>query len=258
MRRSPGRDLLAGLTVAVVALPLALGFGVTSGLGAAGRAGHRGGRRAVAAVFGGSNLQVSGPTGAMTVVLVPIVHEYGADGVLTVGLLAGVMLIALALLRAGRYVRYVPAPVVEGFTVGIAAVIVLQQVPAALGVAGAHGGQGAGRWPREAVARLRRARPDWAAIAAGARRGGADAARRAGGVPGVPFSLVGVAAATVLAGLARARTCARIGRLPASLPAASLGFLDLGACRRAAAGAAVAVAALAALECLLSATVADG
>jgi SulP family sulfate permease len=85
-------------------------------------------------VFGGSNLQVSGPTGAMTVVLVPIVAEHGPTGVLTVGLTAGVMLIARAALRAGKYMQYVPAPVVEGFTLGIASVIGLPQIPNALGV----------------------------------------------------------------------------------------------------------------------------
>ena len=95
MRHSPGRDLLAGLTVAIVALPLALAFGVASGLGA-----EAGLTTAViagilAAVFGGSNLQVSGPTGAMTVVLIPVVHEFGAAGLLQVGLMAGLILVGL-------------------------------------------------------------------------------------------------------------------------------------------------------------------
>src|SRR5258705_520556 len=71
----------------------------------------------VATVFGGSNVQVSGPTGAMTVVLVPIVARYGADAVFTVGLIAGALVVAAALLRAGRYLAYVPWPVMEGFTV---------------------------------------------------------------------------------------------------------------------------------------------
>ncbi|MDX2967519.1 SulP family inorganic anion transporter, partial [Streptomyces acidiscabies] len=101
IRRDPRRDLLAGLTVAVVALPLALGFGVSSGLGAEAGLATAVIAGALAAVFGGSNLQVSGPTGAMTVVLVPIVGEYGPGGVLTVGLMAGVMLVVLAGLRAG-------------------------------------------------------------------------------------------------------------------------------------------------------------
>ena len=94
---------------------------------------------AVAAVFGGSNLQVSGPTGAMTVVLVPVVAQFGAAGVLMVGVMAGVVLLGLAVARLGRYVRYLPTPVIEGFTAGIAVVIALQQVPAALGVTDAHG-----------------------------------------------------------------------------------------------------------------------
>lgn len=128
------RDLTAGFMVGFVALPLALGFGVSSGLGA--RAGLITAIVAglVAGVFGGSRVQVSGPTGAMTVVLVPIAAQFGSDGVLVVGLLAGVILIGLAHAGVGRYIHYVPVPVVEGFTLGIAAIIVLQQIPAALGV----------------------------------------------------------------------------------------------------------------------------
>ncbi len=104
----------------MIALPLALAFGETSGLGA--RAGIVTAivAGAVAAVFGGSNLQVSGPTGAMTVVLVPIVHHFGAGGVLMVGLMAGLLLIAMAGARFGQFVRYIPVPVIEGFTAGIA------------------------------------------------------------------------------------------------------------------------------------------
>ncbi|MEV6417828.1 SulP family inorganic anion transporter [Kribbella sp. NPDC051718] len=77
--RQPRRDLMAGLTVAIVALPLALGFGISSGLGAAAGLTTAVIAGAIAAVFGGSGLQVSGPTGAMTVVLVPIMHTYGAS-----------------------------------------------------------------------------------------------------------------------------------------------------------------------------------
>ena len=133
--RSWKSDVVAGITVGVVALPLALGFGITTGLGA--RAGLMTAIIAgfVAAVCGGSNVQVSGPTGAMTVVLVPIVAREGANAVYVVGIMAGVLLLAAAFFRLGRYLAYVPWPVIEGFTVGIAAIIFLQQVPAALGVA---------------------------------------------------------------------------------------------------------------------------
>src|SRR6476646_10691673 len=92
VRRHPRRDLLAGLTVAVVALPLALAFGVASGLGATAGLITAIVAGILAAIFGGSNLQVSGPTGAMTVVLLPIVADVGAGGVLVVGLMAGLVL----------------------------------------------------------------------------------------------------------------------------------------------------------------------
>lgn len=130
----PAKDLTAGLMVGLVALPLALGFGASSGLGAGAGLITAIVAGAIAAVFGGSRVQVSGPTGAMTVVLVPIVATRGADGVLVVGLLAGAVLVGLGYLGAGRFIRYIPVPVVEGFTVGIAVIIALQQVPSALGV----------------------------------------------------------------------------------------------------------------------------
>ncbi len=136
MRRNPRKDLLAGLTVAVVALPLALAFGAASGMGA--RAGVMTAivAGALAAVFGGSNLQVSGPTGAMTVVLIPVIHRFGANGVLMVGLMAGAVLVVAAFAGLGRAARYLPSPVIEGFTAGIAVVIVLQQMPVMLGKTG--------------------------------------------------------------------------------------------------------------------------
>ena len=89
LSRSWRGDVMAGITVGVVALPLALAFGITTGLGA--QAGLITAIVAgfVAAVFGGSNVQVSGPTGAMTVVLVPVVARYGVDAVYVVGILAG-------------------------------------------------------------------------------------------------------------------------------------------------------------------------
>ncbi|WP_084224148.1 SulP family inorganic anion transporter [Kitasatospora cheerisanensis] len=252
MGRSPRKDLIAGLTVAIVALPLALGFGISSGAGAEAGLATAVVAGALAAVFGGSNLQVSGPTGAMTVVLVPIVDQYGTGGVLTVGLLAGVVLVGLALARAGRFMAYVPVPVVEGFTVGIAAVIGLQQVPGALGVAKPEGDNPAvvavkalGEFASE---------PHWAAV--GVALG--VAAVMLIGVrlrPAVPFSLIAVAAVTLLA-KAVDLPVATIGHLPSGLPAPSLGFLDASAVPHLLPSA-LAVAALAALESLMSATAAD-
>lgn len=122
-------DLPAGLTVAIVALPLALGFGITTGAGAASGLATAIVAGFLAALFGGSNFQVSGPTGAMTVVLVPIVASYGVQVLFVIGLAAGVLVILLGLLRLGRFIEKVPWSVMEGFTLGIAIVIALQQVP---------------------------------------------------------------------------------------------------------------------------------
>lgn len=250
-RRQPGRDLLAGLIVAVVALPLALGFGMASGLGAAAGLTTAIVAGALAAVFGGSDLQVSGPTGAMTVVLVPIVARYGPGGVLTVGLLAGVILVALAVARLGRYIRYVPAPVIEGFTAGIAGVIFLQQVPTALGTDVQAERVTVAAW--HALVDFVR-HPRWPELLLAV---SVVAIMLIGGRwrPAVPFSLIAVTAATLTAVLFRLPVTP-IGELPATLPAPSLAFLDISAVPALAASA-VAVAALAALESLLSATVAD-
>ena len=122
-------NILSGLTVAVVALPLALGFGITSGAGA-----QSGLITAIvagflAAVFGGSKFQVSGPTGAMTVVLIPLIADLGISALFLVGILAGSLMILFGLFRAGSLMERVPWEVLEGFTIGIAFVIAMQQLP---------------------------------------------------------------------------------------------------------------------------------
>ena len=251
MGRDPRRDLIAGLTVAVVALPLALAFGISSGLGAGAGLVTAIVAGGLAALFGGSNLQVSGPTGAMTVVLVPIVAQFGAGGVLTVGLLAGVILVGLALGRAGRVMRYIPLPVVEGFTLGIAIIIVLQQVPSALGVT-AEGEKVALSAIDAGITWLHD--PQWVPLAvtvgvAGAMLLGARLR------PGLPVSLAAVVAAAAIVAFTGAGI-AVIGPVPSTLPSPALPPLSP-ALVSALVVPAVAVAALAALESLLSATVAD-
>ena len=248
----PGRDLTAGLMVGLVALPLALGFGVSSGMGAGAGLVTAIVAGALAAIFGGSRVQVSGPTGAMTVILVPIIASQGADGVLVVGLMAGLILIGLGYAGAGRVIRYVPIPVVEGFTVGIAVIIGLQQVPSALGV----------QVNAEKVLTLAwlavRAwvdSPTWVAptITAAVVLGILLLARIR---PALPASLLVVVIATV-ANSFFGWGAATIGAIPSGLPTPSMPsvpFADLDALLLPA----IAVASLAALESLLSATVADG
>jgi SulP family sulfate permease len=252
MKRSPGRDLLAGVTVAIVALPLALAFGVASGLGAGAGITTAVIAGAVAAVFGGSNLQVSGPTGAMTVVLLPVVHGFGVDGVLQVGVMAGLILLILAVSGIGRYVRFLPSSLVEGFTAGIAVVIALQQLPNMLGVPQGDQRQvWAIAW--DAIVRFTAA-PDVVSIAIAL---GVAAAILIGArfKPALPLSLGAVALATVIAWLTQA-DLPLVGTLPASIPAPTADFLDP-ARLSALLPSALAVAALAALESLLCATVAD-
>lgn len=139
-RVSPWRfDLPAGLIVAVVALPLALGFGVTSGAGPASGLVTAIVAGLLAGVLGGSKYQVSGPTGAMVVVLFPIIAHVGMSGLFAVGIVAGFIIIALGVLRLGALVEKVPWSVMEGFTLGIAMVIALQQLPLILGVTRGEG-----------------------------------------------------------------------------------------------------------------------
>src|SRR5690625_2203122 len=129
-------DIVAGLTVGIVALPYALRFGVSSGAGAEAGIITAIVAGLIAAVFGGSHVQVSGPTGAMVVVLAPIVVTYGVEAVALVSVMAGVILLITGMGRMGRAVSLIPWPVIEGFTLGIATIIFLQQIPSV--TAGAH------------------------------------------------------------------------------------------------------------------------
>lgn len=252
LRRGWAPDALAGITVAVVALPLALGFGVASGLGAEAGLVTAIVAGVVAAVFGGSHVQVSGPTGAMTVVLVPVVASVGPGAVAVVALLAGLILVVCGVARLGRYAAVLPWPVVEGFTLGIALLIFLQQVPSALGVERPEG--------ENTAAVAVRAVEAWAGHGLAALAIVAAVAALMVALPrlhrALPASLVAVVAATAGAELA-GLDIARIGHIPSSLPVPALPDLSPGTLGHLV-SAALAVAALAAVESLLSAKVADG
>lgn len=252
LRRSWRADLLAGATVGIVALPLALAFGVSSGVGAEAGLVTAIIAGLVAAIFGGSNVQVSGPTGAMVVVLVPIVAQHGPGAVSTVALMAGVMVVLAGVLRLGRALSYLPWPVIEGFTAGIGIIIFLQQLPSALGVQleghstnamlAAWQVLGEASWPQAllplavviVVTAIMLVLGRW--------------------LPALPGSFIAILVVAV-ASWAMQLPLSTIGALPNSLPAPSLPSLDPSLLASLVAPAA-AVAALAAIESLLSARVA--
>ncbi|MGO2859880.1 MAG: SulP family inorganic anion transporter [Brevibacterium sp.] len=254
-KRSWTKDLIAGVTVGIVALPLALGFGVSSGLTA-----EQGLITAIvagflAAVFGGSHVQISGPTGAMAVVLVPIVASQGAGAVVAVTLIAGIIVVAAGLLRLGRAVSFIPWPVIEGFTLGIAAIIFLQQVPFVTSPVSSRPGEHSSNAFVAASQFVTEA--DWSylpyslvavAIVVVCM---VIAPKIHASIPG---SLVGIVIVTVLAGIVDT-PLASIGEIPRSLPLPSLPAIDLGAIGSLLPAAGT-IAALAAIESLLSARVA--
>lgn len=255
LRRTWRSDILAGVTVGVVALPLALGFGVSSGVSAEAGLITAIVAGILAAVFGGSNVQVSGPTGAMVVVLLPIVAEYGVGTVATVSIMAGLFVLLAGILRLGRAISFIPWPVIEGFTLGIAIIIFLQQVPQITSphhvAAGAHSSNAvvaAGQSVAEA---------DWsylpwsigAALIVAACMLIAPRIHRS-----IPGSLVGIIVVTVLTSLVRT-PLAVIGTLPDSLPTPALPHVHTLSLAHLVVPA-LTVAALAAIESLLSARVA--
>ncbi|WP_373073139.1 SulP family inorganic anion transporter [Sulfurimonas sp.] len=129
-------NLFGGLTAAIVALPLAIAFGISSGLGAS--AGIYGAifLGFFASLFGGTKTQISGPTGPMTVVSASVVAVFGANLplIFTTFLLAGVFQVVLGLLKVGKFVRFIPYPVISGFMNGIGLIIILLQINIALGL----------------------------------------------------------------------------------------------------------------------------
>jgi len=127
-------DVIAGLTVAAVALPLALAFGVASGSTAA-----AGLITAIVAGFligalSGAPYQISGPTGAMSAVLILVSQKHGLEGIWVAGVMAGLIILALGVFKLGRIINFIPAPVITGFTSGIALIIFIGQIDNALGI----------------------------------------------------------------------------------------------------------------------------
>jgi SulP family sulfate permease len=127
-------DLTAGVIVGIVALPLSIAFAIASGVTP-----DRGLWTAIVAGFlisalGGSRVQIGGPTGAFVVIVYGIVQQYGVDGLIVATLMAGVILVAMGLLKFGAAIKFIPHPVIIGFTSGIALIIFSSQVKDFLGL----------------------------------------------------------------------------------------------------------------------------
>ncbi len=252
-------DVFAGITVGIVALPLALAFGITTGAGA--RAGLITAIYAgfIAAIFGGSNYQVSGPTGAMTVVLVPIVSKYGTASLAPLGLVAGVLVVVMGATHCGGLIKRVPWPVMEGFTLGIALVIAMQQLPSVFAsntVSGANTVTTAWHTTSHAIS----AGVHWSSIFIAVitllvKFSYPGISRRFNVKVHIPASFVSIIVASALVAIFPIHT-PLIGNLPRSLFAhTSLSESHIGVSALLVGG--VEIALLAAIESLLSARVAD-
>src|SRR6056297_3990190 len=128
------RDTVAGVTVALVALPLSMAIAIASGADPA-----KGLVTAVVAgflisLFGGSRVQIGGPTGAFIVVVYGVIATHGQDGLILATLMAGAILLGAGALRAGRLIQYIPEPVIHGFTIGIAVIIATSQLKDFMGL----------------------------------------------------------------------------------------------------------------------------
>jgi len=249
-------DALAGITVAMVAIPLSLAIAIASGATPA-----QGLVTAIVGGFlisllGGSRVQIGGPTGAFIVVVYGVIAEHGMDGLVLATLMAGAILVVAGLLRLGRFVALVPPPVVEGFTVGIAIVIAASQLKDLFGLDVAH--VPADFLPKVAALWAARDSFNAEALAIGAATAAAIwAIRRVDSrIPG-PLIAVGAAAAIVAwASLPVDTIAGRYGALPDRLPWPALPAVTPAKLIELLPSALV-IAFLAAIESLLSALVAD-
>lgn len=250
-------DALAGLTVAIVALPLAMALGIASGASP-----DKGLVTAVVAGFlisalGGSRVQVGGPTGAFVVVIAGVIASHGYAGLLLATAMAGIILIAAGYAGLGKLMRFVPMPVVTGFTAGIAVIIASGQIGDFLGLR-------TGKVPAEfldkwlaywgALGTL-----SWITVALGAGTLGTILLlkRINPRLPGYLIAIVGASAAAALLQLPVETVGQRFPAMPTGLPAPHLPAVSL-AMLREIMPSAFTIAFLAGIEALLSAVVADG
>ena len=250
-------DAIAGLTVAVVALPLCMAIAIASGLGP-----ERGLYTGIVGGFlisllGGSRFQIGGPAGAFIVLVAAIVEREGYDGLVLATLFAGLILIAVGVLRLGTFIKYIPYPVTVGFTAGIAVIIVASQIHELLGL----------DLPKEPAAFLPKLTAMWDARATVSMPTIGVALISLATIlavhrwrPAWPAFLVAVVVAAAIVtflGLDVATLGSRFGGVPSELPHPALPAFAIEKLQPAMVNGA-AIALLGAIESLLSAVVADG
>jgi SulP family sulfate permease len=256
-RRDFLQDLTAGTIVGIIALPLAIAFAIASGvkpeqgLFTAVIAGF------VVSAFGGSRVQIAGPTGAFIVIVYGIVRDYGYDGLAVATLLAGAMLIVMGLARLGTLLKFVPYPLTVGFTSGIALIILSSQVNDFLGLGIADlPPDFVGKWTVYAD-HLGSVDPTSVAVGAGSLAVILLSQRLSPRVPGSLLSIVIMTGLVTALELPVETVGSRFGSVPNLLPAPRLPDVSWDTITRVFSPA-VTIAMLGAIESLLSAVVADG
>lgn len=250
-------DALAGLTVAIVALPLSMAIAIGSGLSP-----DKGLFTAIVGGFlisalGGSRFQIGGPAGAFIVLIASIVERQGYDGLVLATLMAGCMMIAAGYLHIGTYIKYIPFPVTVGFTAGIGVIIFASQIKELLGLDMQH--EPAAFLPKlgaiwDSLATLKPATLALAVLAVGIILGLRRVRPR---WPGMLIAVATTALLTALLHLDVTTIGSKFGEMPRTLPLPSVPSFDL-AKIHAVFPDAVTIALLGAIESLLSAVVADG
>jgi len=252
-----GKDLMAGIIVGIVALPLAIAFAIASGVSP-----EKGLYTAVIAGFiisalGGSRVQIGGPTGAFIVIVYGIIQQYGENGLIIATFMAGIMLMMMGLARLGTVIQYIPYPLIVGFTSGIAVLIFSSQIKDLLGLQmGAVPADFIDKWKSF---RVHLYSANWYAFLV------ASATvviiilwpRITRKVPGSLIAILLTTAAAYLLDLPVETIGSRFGRIPSSLPAPAIPTLDLATIKNLVQPA-FTIALLGGIESLLSAVVADG
>lgn len=252
-------NIVAGLVVGVVALPLAMAFAIASGVQPAQGLYTSIIAGAAVALFGGSRIQIAGPTGAFIVILAGVVAQFGVDGLLVATLMAGVILVAMGLARLGAVIRFIPDPVIVGFTAGIAVIIWVGQWQYFFGLP-APGGEAFYQKAGALLQALPGLHPATTAVAAGSLVL-ALWGPRLPGLAKVPGPLLAMLAATAAVALWKPAGVATIastfGEIPRTLPTLQWPALSFDRVL-VLLPSAFTIAMLGAIESLLSAVVADG